>query len=121
MGPPGPGEEAAMVDRGLIDRLIRNFPENRLKMMLEHPGNVRDVLGILAVRFIDRIDFSRMEVEPAQFVGPDFRHLAADLVLRAPLRAPGRGRARWLTIYVLIEHQSEPDRLMPFRVLEYVI
>jgi hypothetical protein len=110
-----------MPDRVLIERLLRNFPENGVKVMLENPANVRDVLNLLGVRCVGRIDFGRMEVDPTHFVGADYRHLAADLVLRAPLRALGRGRVRWLTIYVLIEHQSEPDPFMPFRVLEYVI
>lgn len=62
-----------MVDRALIERLVRNFPENGLKVVLEHPGNVRDVLEILHVRCVGRIDFSRMEVEPTHFVSPDYR------------------------------------------------
>src|SRR5262249_35857520 len=40
---------------------------------------------------------------------------------RGPPRALGRGRPRWLIIYILIEHQSEPDPFMAFRVLEYVV
>jgi hypothetical protein len=95
-----------MVDRALIERLVRNFPENGLKVMLEDPANVRDVLDLLHVRCVGRIDFGRMEVDPTHFVAADYRHLAADLVLRAPLRAPGRGRARWLTIYFMVRLSS---------------
>jgi hypothetical protein len=43
------------------------------------------------------------------------------VVLRAPLRVGRRGRQRWITIYVLIQHQSEPDRFMVFRALGYVL
>lgn len=107
-------------DREQARRLVRNFPENGLKMQMEHPGNVRDVLQLLDVKFVPQIGFDRMEVEPVHYVQRDYRHLEADIVLRAPLRL-GRGRkARWITIYILIEPQSEPDRLMVFRVLEYV-
>jgi hypothetical protein len=90
-------------------------------VLLENPGNVRDLLRLLGVPVVPRIDFTRMQVEPAQFVQRDYRHLESDVVLRAPLRVGPRGRPRWITIYILIEHQSEPDRFMVFRVLEYVL
>lgn len=108
------------MDRVLIERLVRNFHENGLKVLLEQPANVRDTLEILRVGCVRRIVFEEMRVDPAQFVQADYRHLASDLVLRAPLRA-GRGRKRMLTIYILFEHQSEPDELMAFRVLEYLL
>jgi hypothetical protein len=104
-----------------IDRLVRHFPENGLKLMLENAGNVHDLLRLLRVRAADRIDFGRMRVEPAHFVQRDYRHLESDVVLSAPLRAGRRGRERLLTIYILIEHQSKPDHFMVFRVLEYVL
>ena len=109
------------MDRQRLRRLVRHFPENGLKVLLENPGNVRDLLQLLAVPVVPRIDFAQMQVEPAQFVQRDFRHLESDVVLRAPLRVGVRGRPRWITIYILIEHQSEPDRFMVFRVLEYVL
>ena len=109
------------MDRQRLRRLVRHFPENGLKVLLENPGNVRDLLQLLGVPAVPRIDFAHMEVEPAQFVQRDYRHLESDVVLRAPLRVAARGRARWITIYILIEHQSEPDRFMVFRVLEYVL
>jgi hypothetical protein len=109
------------MDRERLQRLVRHFPENGLKVLLENSGNVRDLLQLLAVPVVPRIDFAHMQVEPAQFVQRDYRHLESDVVLRAPLRVGRRGRPRWITIYILIEHQSEPDRFMVFRVLEYVL
>ena len=109
------------MDRQRLRRLVRHFPENGLKVLLENPGNVRDLLHLLGVPAVPRIDFPHMQVEPAQFVQRDYRHLESDVVLRAPLRVAARGRARWITIYILIEHQSEPDRCMVFRVREYVL
>jgi hypothetical protein len=109
------------MDRQRLQRLVRHFPENGLKVLLENPGNVRDLLHLLDVPVVPRIDFTQMQVEPAQFVQRDYRHLESDVVLRAPLRVGRGGRTRWITIYILIEHQSEPDRFMVFRVLEYVL
>ena len=39
----------------------------------------------------------------------------------APVQAPAGTEPRQLLLYLLIEHQSEPDRFMPLRVLEYVV
>jgi hypothetical protein len=41
-------------------------------------------------------------------------------VLKVPYRTRLGGRRRTLTLYILIEHQSEPDVLMVLRVLEYL-
>jgi hypothetical protein len=109
------------MDRQRLRRLVRNCPENGLKVLLENSGNVRELLQILAVALAPRIDFTRMRVEPARYVQRDYRHLESDVVLSAPLRLGPRGRPRWITIYILIEHQSEPARFMVFRVLEYVL
>ncbi len=110
-----------MPSRKRLNLLVRNFHENGLKFMLENPGNVRDLLQLLGVELLPRIDFARMQVVPGRFVQREFRHVEADLVLQAPLRPePGSGQRRIL-LYILIEHQSELDHLMPLRVLEYVV
>jgi hypothetical protein len=70
---------------------------------------------------LPRIDFAGMRLTAAHFVQSDYSHLTSDLVLEAPLLPVGKGKRRRLTIYILIEHQSEPDRFMVFRVLEYVV
>ncbi len=105
-----------------IQRIIRHFPENGLKVLLEDPHNVRELLDMLEAALSQRIDFAAMRVSPSRFVHRDYRHLEADVVLQAPLLdAQGRRLSRPLTIYILIEHQSEPDAFMIFRVLEYVV
>jgi hypothetical protein len=100
-----------------IEDFARQFPENGMKLLLQGPLNVRDLLRIACYRFTDHIDFDRLQLDPTTYVQRDYRHLESDVVLCGPLR---RGKQTVL-IYILIEHQSEPDRLMPFRVLEYVV
>jgi hypothetical protein len=105
-----------------IRRLVRNFPENGLKVMLEDPRNVSDLLTLLNAKIHSRIDFEQMRVSPNRFIHRDYRHVEADVVLQAPLiDAQGQPFAKPITIYILIEHQSEPDEFMLFRVLEYVV
>jgi hypothetical protein len=102
--------------------IVRHFRENGLKLLLQHRANARDLLALASTRFLDRIDFRRLTVEPASFVASDYRHVVSDLVLRAPFRL-GSGRRDWRSIllYILIEHQSERDPLMMLRVLEYLV
>ena len=99
--------------------LVRRFTENGMKLMLEDPLNVRDLLALLELEWLTLIDFDRMKLVQTTFVQRDYRHIESDVVLIAPLRRMARGRR--LMIYMLIEHQSEPDPWMLLRVLEYVV
>jgi hypothetical protein len=108
-------------NRKRLRLLVRHFHENGLKLLLENPGNVRDFLQMLEVQLLARIDFAQMGVVPGRLVQRDYRHLESDLVLQAPVRPRSGDKHRQILLYILIEHQSEPDRLMPLRVLEYVV
>jgi hypothetical protein len=109
------------MSRARIKRIVREFSQNGVKLLLEDPANVRELLAIPDLPLLDQIDFARMSRVRTTFVLRDFRHVEADVVLRAPLRRGAKDHRRSITIYILIEHQSEPDPMMPFRVLEYVV
>jgi len=76
-----------MSKRKRLRSLIRHFQENGVKILLENPGNMRELVQILAFRLQSRIDFTQMRVVPGRFVARDFRHLESDLVLQAPIQA----------------------------------
>src|SRR5207248_10591550 len=121
----GPGDrlraaEGVAMATSRIEQFVRNFAQNGMKLLLENPGNVQDLLTLGRAEVLDLIDFRGMEPAGTSYVARDYRHIEADLVLTAPLRGKGR-RIQDLLIYILIEHQSEPDELMAFRVLEYVV
>lgn len=97
---------------------VRRFPENGLKRLLgQQPLNVRDLLHIARCDLADAIAYDRLRLDPTTYVQRDYHHVESDLVLRGPLRRP----RQQVLIYILLEHQSEPDRLMSFRLLEYVL
>ena len=118
-------------------RIVREFPENGMKLLLEHPANVRDLLRLGARDISEQIDFDLMTAARGTLVQGDFRRLESDLLLTAPLQpaaTPGSSAGARvkagggeddptaeIDIYVLIEHQSQSDRLMPFRLLRYVV
>ena len=110
-----------MSKRKRLRLLVRHFHENGLKFALENPGNVHDLLQMLEVPLLPRIDFTQMRVVPGRFVGRDYRHLESDLVLQAPIRPRPGEKHRHIVLYILIEHQSQPDRFMSLRALEYVV
>jgi Putative transposase, YhgA-like len=105
------------MNRARILEIVRQFPENGLKLLLHHPANTRDLLSLTGTAFVPEMAFERMTVDPTTYITSDYRHVASDLVLRVPLR--GRPRRR-VIVYLLIEHQSEPDPLMLLRVMDYL-
>ncbi len=94
-----------------------------MKLMLENPKNTRDLLVLTGSRVVDSIDLDRLKLMPTTFVARDYRHVESDVVMVAPLRDVHgvRQARRRITLYILIEHQSEKDRIMAFRVLDYVM
>ena len=104
---------------GRFKKIIRLFHQNGLKLLFEDPHNVHDLLDLTGLEILDLIDFDRMTLDPTTYVQRDYRHVEADLVLRAPLR--GFGGKRRITIYMLLERQSKPDPFMMLRVLDYVL
>jgi hypothetical protein len=104
-----------------LRQIVRQFPENGLKLLLENRYNAEDLLHLTGFDLVDQIDFDRLELVRSSFVARDYRHIEADLVFRAPLRPRPGQRSKVVWIYILIEHRSEPDELMPLRLLDYVV
>ena len=110
------------MDQSRVLQIVRQFWENAIKLLLENPKNVRDLLALAEADVVKRIDLRRVELIRTTFVERDYRHVESDVVLVAPLRRrKGERTAKRLLIYILIEHQSEPDRLMPLRSVDYVV
>ena len=89
-----------MSNRKRLRLLVRHFHENGLKFVLENPGNVRDLLQLLGVSLLPRIDFSHMQVVPGRFVGRDYRHLNPTWCCRPQCeRVPAANNGRCLSIW----------------------
>ena len=69
--------------RARIRELVRHFKENGMKLMLEHPANVRDVLRLVDVPWFDEIGFDRIQEIKTTFIRRNYRHLQSDIVLTA--------------------------------------
>ena len=75
-------------------------------------GELRHVLPPAVV---ERIDWPSLSLCPGSFVDDVFQDRHTDLLFSVRLS----GRPAWL--YVLLEHQSSTDELMPYRLLRYMV
>jgi hypothetical protein len=96
--------------------IIREFGDRSTLWLLEDPANLADLLRLLAPGVVDQLDFERAQRVNRSFVQPDLRKKESDLIYRVPVSADDSSDA-W--IYVLLEHQSLPDREMALRLLLY--
>jgi predicted transposase/invertase (TIGR01784 family) len=96
---------------------FRVQPHDRLfRGVFSYPEHARALLrSVLPEALAARFDFSTLLDRSAVFVPPQFIELRGDLVFSVSLDgAPAY-------VYVLLEHQSTVDPLMPFRVLAYMV
>jgi Uncharacterized conserved protein len=85
------------------------------RLVLGEPANAASQLrAVLPAGLVERLDLRRLTQVSGSFVDTELRWRHSDLLLTVPLD----GREAF--IYVLIEHQSNQDPLMPFRMLRYV-
>jgi predicted transposase/invertase (TIGR01784 family) len=86
------------------------------RRILGEPANAASQLrAVLPPALTSRLHLDRLTRVPASFVDDTLRWRHSDLLFTAP--TPG-GEA---FLYVLVEHQSSTDPLMPFRMLQYVV
>lgn len=92
-------------------------PHDKLfKQTFSNPKNAAvELRAVLPSNLLRAIDLSTFQPEPELTVGRDLSVRHCDLLYKASIGgAPGY-------IYLLLEHQSSVDTLMPFRILEYVV
>src|SRR5579862_4254434 len=95
---------------------IREFADRGILWLLESPENLRGLLALAAEEIAARLDFSRAQRINRSFIPPNLHKEEADLLYEVPFRE-GAGEA-W--VYLLLEHQSRPDRTMGLRRLSYM-
>ena len=100
---------------------VREFPDRGIKWLLESKENVEALLDIVADDLSKNMDFSKLEKLPQSFIPDNLRKQESDLLFLVPFRDPEAEKVRKVMIYILIEHQSTPDRVMNFRVLFYML
>jgi hypothetical protein len=69
----------------------------------------------LSAEVVQDLRWDTLQLQPGSFVDPALAQFHSDLLYRVELR--GRGH---LYLYLLFEHQSRPDALMPLRLYQYL-
>jgi hypothetical protein len=98
---------------------LRQFPDRAIRLMLEHPQNLRELVAEVLPELVDGFDFSRVEPVSREFLMEDWRRRESDLLFRVPFRSDDQ--ERWTLVCILVEHQSGPDSRMPLRLLLYAV
>jgi hypothetical protein len=104
-----------------IKYLIHDFPDRSIRWLLETPDNLRGLLLIAVNELASRIDYDQIERIERTFVLENFRKREADMIFKAPFLDISKKPAHEVIIYILIEHQSSIDYMMPFRILSYMV
>ena len=98
------------------------------KKVKRHDPLVRQFLSDLSVarEFLEiylpeniksKCDLNSLTIEPGSYIEPDLKTHCSDIVYKAKLYP--NEPAKFAYIYTLIEHQSHPEILMPYRILNY--
>ncbi len=108
------GRSLLIVTRRKADRPQPH--DHAFKALLGAPENALSVFrAALPASLIEAIDQGSLRLEPGSFVDEALAEVHSDLLFSARLR----GRAAF--VYILFEHQSTVDPMMPVRLLRYVM
>src|SRR5690606_22724238 len=110
---PQPEEPAtgSELPRDLEDRIFRES--------LQQPMHLRSLLRQAVPDLADRFDCERLQPVGREFLSPSWHSRQADLPLEVPYQV---GQQEVLAlVFVLIEHQSATDPLLPLRMLYVVV
>lgn len=93
---------------------LHQFPDRLFRRELQVPANLRELIEDLDDELAARLDFDRVQLWKREHIFEDWRHFERDLPFLVPYRSePGRQ----VLLCLLLEHQSQADRLMPLRML----
>jgi hypothetical protein len=91
---------------------LHQFPDRLFRRALRVPANLRELIEDLDGDA--RLDFDRARLWEREHIVEDWRRFERDLPFLVPYRSDSD---RHLLLCLLLEHQSQADRLMPLRML----
>ena len=71
--------------------------------------------AVLPAALLDRLDLTNLHPVNGSFVDEELTNRHCDVLMRTRLDG------RQAFVYLVIEHQSRPDRMMPLRMLRYLL
>jgi hypothetical protein len=101
------------------DPPLHDFPDRAIRLLLEHPAHLQQLVSAVAPHLAPGFDFARTVLLNRTFPMPDWRRREADLLFHVPYRAGEVEEAA--LVCILLEHQSAPDPSVPLRTLLYAV
>jgi predicted transposase/invertase (TIGR01784 family) len=94
-----------------------NIYDKTLKELFSRPEIVKNFMqGFVGEEFVNDIDFNRIEKKNTSYITKTFKNRYTDLVIKLNMTG---GKCAYL--YILFEFQSTIDKLMPLRILNYML
>ncbi|MCG9129794.1 Rpn family recombination-promoting nuclease/putative transposase [Candidatus Poribacteria bacterium] len=97
---------------------VAHFPDKSARWLFKEKENLRGLLEIVANDLVEYIDFEQLVELNRSFISDALREQESDMVFCVPYQTAANKDD--LYIYILLEHQSTVDPIMPFRVLFYM-
>jgi hypothetical protein len=97
--------------------LLHDFPDRAYRQLLEHPHNLRELLQEVEPAVAPHLRFDQAQLRPREQRHPDWRRSEVDLLFEIPYQEKPGAEELLSLVYVLVEHQSQPDQAMPLRTL----
>ncbi len=98
-----------------------NIPQRHdalVKGFLNDPDVAREFLETHLTAEVQSVcDFATLQIVPTSYIDEDLKMLCSDVTYRIELK----DKTNFIYVYTLIEHQSTPVELMPFRILKYQV
>jgi hypothetical protein len=97
------------------DQPLKTPHDALFRAVFERPEAVRgELLAVLPPALREVMDLESIEPLPGRYADEAFRGLESDALFRVKVRGQPT------LVYVLLEHQSSVDQLMPWRLLRYM-
>lgn len=106
-----------MSSRGYDEHIAHHPHDGLVRRMLGRPETAAvELRAALPASITDRLDWDTLTIAPGSFVDPKLRAHHSDILYSIALR----GEERRVFVYVLMEHQHMPERMMAWRLLRYI-
>ncbi len=96
---------------------FHTFPDHAIGHLQAMPPHLRELVQAVAPEVAEGLAFEQAQALRTKLQLPDWRQVDTDLLFEVPFGVPGEEAP--LLVGVMIEHQSGPDPIMPFRALQY--
>ncbi|NQZ09035.1 MAG: Rpn family recombination-promoting nuclease/putative transposase [Algicola sp.] len=100
--------------------MTSNPHDNFFRSSMQHASIAKQFFEQhLPAPLLNSLDTNAFELKDSTYIDVDLQETFSDLVFSCPYKQ-GVGKSSDAKVILLIEHQSTPDKLMPFRVFHYM-